>query len=68
MGVLMTICPVTGRNIETGIETDKRTLAGAGVFSAVIVCPDCGQEHVVSNQDTWVVETIGGLPELSPEA
>jgi hypothetical protein len=68
MGMLMTICPVTGRNIETGIETDKRTMAGAGAFSARIACSQCGGEHAISNQDAWVCETIGGRQEFSPEA
>lgn len=68
LGTLMTICPITGRNIEMGIETDKRTLAGSGKFSARVACPVCKQEHPVLERDTWVCETIGGKPEFYPEA
>jgi hypothetical protein len=67
MGTLMTICPVTGRHIEAGIDTDKRSLAASGHFSAVISCPLCRQDHVVSAADSWVCETIGGHPQFSPE-
>jgi len=68
LGTLMTICPVTGRNIETGIETDKRTLKSALDFSGSVTCPVCGREHVISNDNAWVCETIGGQPEYFPGA
>lgn len=68
LGTLMTICPVTGRNIETGIETDKRTLTTSAEFSGLVTCPECGREHVISNGNSWVCETIGGQPEYFPEA
>ena len=67
MGTLMTICPLSGRNIEIGIETDKHTLAAAWRFSAQITCVSCGHQHTISDADVWVCETIGGHPRYSPE-
>jgi hypothetical protein len=51
-----------------GIDTDKLTLARSGKFSGRAACPVCGQEHPVSESNTWVCETIGGKPEFYPEA
>jgi hypothetical protein len=68
VGTLMTTCPVTGRDVEVGVETDKRTLAVVSEFSTRIICSGCGEEHTIARQDTWVCETIGGHREYSPEA
>ena len=68
MGTLMATCPITGRDVEIGIETDKRSLAAADRFFTLFSCPCCGEEHAVSHRDTWVCETIGGHREYSPDA
>lgn len=68
MGVLLTICPVTAGEIETGIETDKSTLARAGNFVGRVRCPLCRGEHVLSKANVWVCERIGGTESLSPTA
>ncbi len=65
--MLMTICPVTGCNIETGIETDKRTFTSAPKFAGITACPICKGEHAISNGNAWVCETIGGWPYYYPE-
>ena len=67
MGALLTICPLTGRNVETGIETDKRTLAGTSRFAGRFTCRRCGREHVISRDDVWVCDTIAGVPQFYPE-
>ena len=68
MGTLMATCPITGRDVEIGVDTDKRSLAAAQRFFALFVCSGCGEEHALSHRDTWVCETIGGLSDYSPEA
>jgi hypothetical protein len=66
MGMLMTICPTTGREIETGVETDKPTMARVNDFVSRVRCPACLSEHMVSKAQCWVCETIGGAGALSP--
>jgi hypothetical protein len=66
MGMLMTICPTTGREIETGVETDKPTMARVNDFVSRVRCPACLSEHMVSKAQCWVCETIGGAGTLSP--
>jgi len=66
MGMLMTICPTTGREIETGVETDKLTMARVNNFVGRVRCPACFSEHSVSKAQCWVCETIAGADTLSP--
>jgi len=66
MGMLMTICPTTGREIETGVETDKLTMARVNNFVGRVRCPACFSEYSVSKAQCWVCETIAGADTLSP--
>jgi hypothetical protein len=68
MGTLMATCPITGKDIELGIETDKRSLAAVNCFCVVFHCTSCGDEHVITRRDAWVCETFGGSQEYSPTA
>jgi hypothetical protein len=63
----MTLCPVTGRQIETGIETDKHTLAGTTPFTAEVSCSICGEQHLISNSEVWVCETFAQQANLYPD-
>lgn len=45
MATIYTICPNTGREISTGIETDAETFATFPEVISRVVCPDCGQTH-----------------------
>jgi hypothetical protein len=66
--MLLTICPVTAREIATGIETDRATMGRAGDFIGRVSCPLCGREHVLSKQNAWVCEQIGEEAFFSPAA
>jgi predicted RNA-binding Zn-ribbon protein involved in translation (DUF1610 family) len=68
MGTVMTTCPITGRDVEIGVDTDKRTLAAVERFFTLFACPSCGEEHALSHRNAWVCETIGGHSEYFPEA
>ncbi len=67
MGTLLTICPVTGHNVETGIETDRRTFANSSQFSGRVICSACGQEHAISHENAWVCDTIAGVAQYYPD-
>jgi hypothetical protein len=58
VGVIMTTCPSTGREFETGIETDRRTFELTPAFVARSHCPLCGMDHVWSRKDAWLCETM----------
>ena len=59
----MTRCPATGQEIDTGIETDRRSFASLPFFIAIVGCPSCDGEHEWSNKDAWLCETLN-YPEL----
>lgn len=61
MGNLVTTCPVTGRKIETGIETDRGSLELTPQFVATIACPHCGGEHQFTKSDVLVCEMVDGV-------
>jgi hypothetical protein len=66
LGVVMTRCPTSGQEIETGIETDRRSFASLPFFIAIVCCPVCSGEHEFSNKDAWLCEALN-YPEL-PDA
>ena len=68
MGTLLTICPVTAREIATGVETDRSTMARVESFVGRVSCPLCGREHVLLKSNTWVCERIGDADFFSPAA
>lgn len=51
MVALIFICPQTGRQIETGIETDEDTLARVQRISMRVQCEHCGRQHQFHVED-----------------
>jgi hypothetical protein len=45
MGTLVFACAKTGRIIDSGIDTDPRTLSTVQAVNIRIRCPHCGAEH-----------------------
>jgi hypothetical protein len=60
MGSVMVRCPETGRDIPTGIVTDRRSFEATPVFFARVLCPICRIEHEWFAKEAWVCE---GEPE-----
>ncbi len=56
MGVLMIKCPATGRDIATGIETDRRSFTRTPVFFSRTYCPFCRINHEWFAKQAWVRE------------
>jgi hypothetical protein len=53
MGPLKFICPLTGNEVDTGVEMDPDTferLSG----SMALPCPHCGDEHNLAGVDAWL--------------
>ncbi len=53
-GPVFTRCPVTGVRLDTGIETDRRALAGAIGFVGRVYCAHCGVEHSWTRDAAWI--------------
>jgi hypothetical protein len=61
MGPLVTICPQTGRRIETGIDTDQASMEMTPPFATQFDCPHCGGKHRVEKRDFYVCEVVDGV-------
>jgi hypothetical protein len=60
-GTVMIKCPQSGRDISTGITTDRARFESTPVFFARVHCPFCLTEHEWFAKDAWLRE---GEPRL----
>ena len=56
MGAVMVRCPRTGRDIATGMVSDRESFRAMPVFFARVYCPSCQTEHEWFAQEAWVRE------------
>jgi hypothetical protein len=56
MGSVMVRCPATGRDIPTGIVTDRKSFDATPVFFGRVRCPLCRTEHEWFAKDAWLCE------------
>src|SRR5262245_39188227 len=56
MGAVMVRCPQTGRDIPTGLVTDRKSFESMPVFFARVHCPICRTEHEWFPKEAWVCE------------
>jgi hypothetical protein len=56
MGAVMVRCPETGRDIPTGLVTDRKSFDATPVFFARVYCPICRTEHEWFAKEAWVCE------------
>jgi hypothetical protein len=61
MAALVTTCPITGRKIEIGIETDKVSIERTPHFVTRIDCPHCRKEHAFVKSDMLLCEMVDGV-------
>lgn len=70
MNSISIFCPVTGRNIDSGVETDWSTFFQLRPFRMQVRCPQCGDRHEVSVREGFLArgDTIdGGRSEDNPK-
>ena len=63
MGVVMIKCPKTGREISTGITTDRVRFNSTPVFFASTYCPICRATHEWFAKDAWVCDSTPSSPQ-----
>lgn len=68
MGTVMVRCPQTGRDIATGIVTDRESFRSTPVFFARVYCPLCRTQHEWFAQEAWVCEPDPASPPRQPAA
>jgi hypothetical protein len=56
MGAVMVRCPQTGRDIPTGLTTDRKSFEAMPVFFARVHCPICRTEHEWFAKEAWVCD------------
>jgi hypothetical protein len=56
MGAVMVRCPQTGRDIPTGLVTDRKSFEATPVFFARVYCPICRTQHEWFAKEAWVCE------------
>lgn len=64
MSTIMVICPVTCREISTGIETEADVLRRLPRIQSTVYCPECGEKHFWTCDDALLSEA----PEHRPAA
>ena len=57
MGMVMIACPVTGREVPTGMTADRAAFMATVVFFGRTLCPHCGITHEWFAKDAWVRES-----------
>jgi hypothetical protein len=63
MGIVMTRCPATGREIATGVTADRVSYGATPVFFALAYCRYCNTTHEWFARDGWVCESV---PAVAP--
>jgi hypothetical protein len=64
MAMVMITCPITNRQVFTGIETDPASIAMLPPVNTRLTCPACGTTHVWSMLDADLI----GAPAEQPAA
>ena len=60
MAMVMIVCPRTGRDVPTGIETDPSSFESFGA-AAPLKCPACGRAHAWSKANAWLAGSLGAM-------
>jgi hypothetical protein len=56
MGTIFTTCPVSGRDISTGVETDAESFRQMPEFVARVLCPYCKVDHNWTKHNSFIVD------------
>jgi hypothetical protein len=62
LGTVVVICPVTCREISTGIETEAEVLKGLPRIQSAVRCPECGEQHFWTCDDAMIVQERAKSP------
>ena len=57
MNVIWIVCPTTGKEVSTGIQTDEESFSMLPGFTLTLTCLECGKIHLWANMSGHLVET-----------
>lgn len=57
MNVIWIVCPTSGKEVSTEIETDEESFESLPAFMLTLVCPARGETHDWSDMRGRLVET-----------
>ncbi len=69
MSSISIFCPVTGHNVDCGVETDWSTFFRLSPLRMRVCCPQCGGRHEVGVREGYLARTDdldGGRPQDNP--
>jgi hypothetical protein len=67
-GFIAMYCPRTGREVSTGVESDREAFQKLKPVVVRMKCPACGSEHVWSKATARLVETMAPAPVAATKA
>jgi hypothetical protein len=56
MSVIWIICPTSGRDVSTGIETDAESFAALPGWTLTLTCPACGNIHPWADMRGYLID------------
>jgi len=65
LGVMMVRCPITGRELSTGVQMDARTFEQLPETRTQLTCPICKIDHVWSTREAWFDNPPPSVPEIA---
>jgi hypothetical protein len=68
MGELVFLCPKTAREIETGINTDRGSIARTRRRTIYLDCPHCLETHSFEVSQGWIDNYARSVPPLAEMA
>lgn len=68
MGTIFTTCPISGREISTGVETDAEAFARIPEFVARVLCPYCKVDHNWTKHNSFIVDGGAGTSAIAGES
>jgi len=68
MGELVFLCPRTAREIETGINTDRGSIARTRRRTIYLDCPHCQETHSFKVSQGWIDNYTRSVPALAETA
>jgi hypothetical protein len=68
MGELVFLCPRTAREIETGINTDRGSIARTRRRTIYLDCPHCREPHSFKVGQGWIDNYARSVPPLAETA
>jgi hypothetical protein len=60
--VVMVSCPITGRELSTGVELDAATFERLPDIHSQIKCPLCRLDHNWSTREAWLGNPAPSIP------